>query len=154
MNDIPNKVTQNMKICFVKSGQKWQLTSQVFYFQPMTGKLWQMLTSNMFPNLFPVEVGARGYPSRIQSCLRKLGFPNKSARSTSKILGNTSMLSSFYIWLARNTRSWGVEHMFLPTKPSPTNQASGQNSQRFSGTSQNIISKEASISTASKQRIF
>ena len=40
--------------------------------------------------------------------------------------------------------------MSLPTKPSPTNQASWQNSQRFSGTSQNIISKEASISTVSK----
>ena len=40
--------------------------------------------------------------------------------------------------------------MSLPTKPSPTNQASSQNSQSFSGTSQNIISKGASISTASK----
>ena len=35
MNSIPNKVTQNKKICFVKSGitpPKGQLTSQVFCF--------------------------------------------------------------------------------------------------------------------------
>ena len=44
--------------------------------------------------------------------------------------------------------------MSLPTKPSPTNQASCQNLQSFSGTSQNIISKEASISTASKHAGF
>ena len=40
--------------------------------------------------------------------------------------------------------------MSLPTKPSSTNQASCQSSQSFSGLSQNIISKEASITTASK----
>ena len=41
------------------------------------------------------------YPPRsVLSCLRKLGFPNKLARSTSKILGHTSMTCSFYIWLA------------------------------------------------------
>ena len=44
--------------------------------------------------------------------------------------------------------------MSLPTKPSPTNLASCQNLQSFSGTSQNIISKEASISTASKHLGF
>ena len=51
---------------------------------------------------------------------------------------------------ASYTRSWDVECTSLPTKPSPSNQASCQNSQNFSGTSQNIISKEASISTTSK----
>ena len=44
--------------------------------------------------------------------------------------------------------------MSLSTKQSPTNQASCQNSQSFSGTSQNIISKKASISTASKRLGF
>ena len=44
--------------------------------------------------------------------------------------------------------------MSLSTKPSPTNQASCQNSQSFSGTSQSIISKEASISTGSKHAGF
>ena len=102
-------------------------------------------------DLFVVEVVARGYLSRsVLSCLRKLGFLNKLSRSTLKILGHTSMTCSFYIWLAQNTRSWEVEHTSLPTKPSPNNQASCQNSQSFSGTSQNIISKEASISAASK----
>ena len=60
------------------------------------------------------------------------------------------MTCSFYIWLAQNITSWEVEQMSLPTIQSPTNQASCQNSQRFSRASQNIISKEASISTASK----
>ena len=44
--------------------------------------------------------------------------------------------------------------MSVPTKPSRTNQASCQNSQSFSGTSQNIISKKASISTASNMYDF
>ena len=93
-------------------------------------------------DLLVVEVGARGYPSR--SLLAKL------ARSTSKILGHTSMTCSLYIWLAENTRSWEVEHRTLSTKPSKTNQASCQNSQRFSGTSKNKLLKEASIGLASK----
>ena len=86
--------------------------------------------------------------------MRKLEFPNKLARSTSKIPGHTSMTWSFYIWLARNTRSWEVEHTSLPTKPSPTNQAPFQNSQTFSGTSQKKLSKEDSIGAASKRSIF
>ena len=101
-------------------------------------------------DLFALEVGAQGYPSTsVLNCLKKLGFPNKLARSKSKILDHTSMTRSFYIWLARNTRSWDIKHMSLPTKPSSTNQASCQNSQSFSGTPQNIIPKEASITTAS-----
>ena len=60
------------------------------------------------------------------------------------------MTCSFYIWLAQNARSWDVEHTYLPTKPFLTNQASCQIPQSFSETSQNITSKEASISTASK----
>ena len=85
-------------------------------------------------DLFAVEVGAWGNPSRsFLSCLWKLGFPNKLARSTSKILGHTLMTSSFYIWPAWNIRSWEVEHTPLPTKASPSNQVSCQNLQRFSG---------------------
>ena len=102
-------------------------------------------------DLFAVEVEPRGYLSiSVLSFLRKLGFLNKLARSTSKILGHTSMTYSFYIGLAQNTRSSDVKHMSLPTKSSPTNQASCQNSQSFSGTSQIIISKGASITTESK----
>lgn len=40
--------------------------------------------------------------------------------------------------------------MSLPTKPSPTDAASCHSSQSFSGTSQNIISKEDSINTVPK----
>ena len=40
--------------------------------------------------------------------------------------------------------------MSPPTESSPTNQGSGQNSQTFLGTSETIMSKEASISTTSK----
>ena len=51
-----------------------------------------------------------------------------------------------FLYLAsENTRSWEFEHTLLPTKVSPTNQASCQDLQRFSRTSQNIISKEDSI---------
>lgn len=38
--------------------------------------------------------------------------------------------------------------MSSPTESSPTNQGSGQNSQTFLGTSETIMSKEASISTS------
>ena len=114
----------------------------------MSGKLWQNVRSNICfllkllslhfalkkkhcwaVDLFAVEEVAWGYSSTsVLSCLWKLGFCNKLARLTSKILCHTSMTCSFYIWLAQNTRSWEVEHMPLSTKPSPTNQASCQNS--------------------------
>ena len=58
-------------------------------------------------DLFAVEVGARGYCSRsATTCLKRLGFGNKLAFSTVKTLGHKSMESSFYIWLARNSRDW------------------------------------------------
>ena len=80
-------------------------------------------------DLFAVEEVAWGYSSTsVLSCLWKLGFCNKLARSTSKILDHTSMACSFYIWLAQNIRSWEVEHTPLSTKPSSTNEASCQNS--------------------------
>ena len=53
-------------------------------------------------------------------------------------------------WHVHHGRSWEVEHTSLSTKPSKTNQASCQNSQRFSGTSKNKLLKEASIGLASK----
>ena len=56
-------------------------------------------------DLFAIEVGARGYCSRsATTCLKRLGFGNKLAFSTAKTLGHKSMESSFYIWLARNSR--------------------------------------------------
>ena len=63
------------------------------------GKLFFSLISKQLVN--HIITNTQGYPSRsVLSCLRKLGFPNKLARSTSKILGHTSMTCSFYIWLA------------------------------------------------------
>ena len=57
--------------------------------------------------LFAIQVGARGYCSRsATTCLKRLGFGNKLAFSTAKTLDHKGMESSFYIWLARNSRDW------------------------------------------------
>ena len=59
-------------------------------------------------DLFPGELGAWWYPSRsVLSCLQKLGFLNKLARSTSRILGHTSMTCSFYVWLTKKHQIMG-----------------------------------------------
>ena len=56
--------------------------------------------------LFPVEVGARGYCSRsVLCCFKKLGLNNKLIRNTIKKLSKSSMEFSFCIWLARN-KEW------------------------------------------------
>ena len=55
------------------------------------------------------------------------------------------MTCSFYICLARNTRSWDVKHTFLPTKPYPTNHVSCQNSESFSAKSLAPFSLQATI---------
>ena len=58
-------------------------------------------------DIFAIEVGARGYCSRsVTSCLKALGFSNKLAFSTAKTVGQTSMKSSFCIWLARDSKMW------------------------------------------------
>ena len=173
MNSIPNKNTQNKKICFVKSGtpppkrstnksgiwystNDWKVVTDcnkqyvfpiqialtalhpdILIYSPSLRHViiieltrpckenmerWHSVKFNKYESLihaikencwavdlFAVEVAARGYLSRsVLSCLKKLGFPNKLARSTSKILGHTSMTCSFYIWLAQNSRSWDV----------------------------------------------
>ena len=71
-------------------------------------------------DLFAIEVRARGYCSRsATTCLKRLGFGNKLAFSTAKTLGQKSMESSFYIWLARNSRSWSQNATDL-IKPATT----------------------------------
>ena len=61
-------------------------------------------------DLFAVEVGARGYCSvSLTDCLRKLGFPNKSAFATGKSLSRLSMEASFCIWLAWESTSWETD---------------------------------------------
>ena len=58
-------------------------------------------------DLFAVEVGARGYCSgTVPHSLKRLGFNNKLAYQTSKLLAEISRKSSFCIWLARNSKSW------------------------------------------------
>ena len=57
--------------------------------------------------LFPVEVGARGYCSKsVLCCFKKLGFNNTRIRNTVKKLSKSSMECSFCIWLARNNKHW------------------------------------------------
>ena len=78
-------------------------------------------------DLFAIEVGTRGYCSRsATTCLKRLGFGNKLAFSTAKTLGHKSMESSFYIWLARNSRSWSQNATDLidsSNQPQPSHSA-------------------------------
>ena len=78
-------------------------------------------------DLFAIEVGARGYCSRsATTCLKRLGFGNKLAFSTAKTLGHRSMESSFYIWLARNSRDWSQNATNLidsSNQPQPSHSA-------------------------------
>ena len=81
------------------------------------------------------------------------GWGNQEAFNTSMSKApNIFLLSTdlFHFSNVARRHCWDVKHMPLPTKPSPVSQASCQSSQSFSGTSQNIISKEASITTAWK----
>ena len=72
------------------------------------------ITSNGWcADLFAIEVGARGYCSRTVTCLKRLGFSNKLAFPTAKKVGQTSMKSSFCIWLARNSRVVSRPSTFL-----------------------------------------
>ena len=86
-------------------------------------------------DLFAIEVGARGYCSKsVSCCLKKLGFNNKTIRSTIKDLSKVSMECSFCIWLARNNKEWVSPN---PKKPkdfpketcfSPTNRCAERKS--------------------------
>ena len=79
------------------------------------------ITSNGWgADLFAIEVGARGYCSRsVTLCLRRLGFSNKLAFSTTKKVGLTCMKSSFCIWLARNSKAWSQDLLPSSSQPSP-----------------------------------
>lgn len=56
------------------------------------------------PNLFLVEVGARGYCGQsLTSCLRRLGQSAKSANSAVKTLSLTAMKAFFEIGITRNS---------------------------------------------------
>ena len=61
-------------------------------------------------DVFPIEVGARGYCSRsVLSTLRRLGFSNKISNKCVKDLGLISSKSSFVIWLARTSKEWSPD---------------------------------------------
>ena len=76
--------------------------------------------NNWQVDLFAVEVGARGYPSRtLSSCLKKLGFPRNLLRDTVKKLGKISMESSFCIWLARDSKIWSNPNNIFDDKVDP-----------------------------------
>ena len=48
--------------------------------------------------------------------MRQLGFTNKLSRSTIKSLSSSSIRASFYIWLARNCKTWTPKESLLPFK--------------------------------------
>ena len=56
---------------------------------------------------FPVEVGARGYCSTsLRSCLRRLGLGRIRTNKVIKEAGETSLRSSYWIWLGRERFQW------------------------------------------------
>ena len=98
--------------------EAWHSTKQTKY-SPLINIIFG---NGWFVDFFAVEVGARGYCSRsVTTCLKRLGFDNKLAFSSAKNLGQTSMMSSFYIWLARNSRSWEPIPQIPVSKPAKEN---------------------------------
>ena len=80
-------------------------------------------SNHWIPELFAIEVGARGYCSRsLTTCLKRLGFCNKSAFSSAKKLGHTSMTASFCIWLSRQNKVWTQDVPTLAPTLSPKSQ--------------------------------
>ena len=100
--------------------ESWHSIKLTKYFE-------SILLNGWCVDLFAIEVGARGYCSRsATTCLKRLGFGNKLAFSTAKTLGHKSMESSFYIWLARNSRSWSQNATDLidsSNQPQPSHSA-------------------------------
>ena len=78
-------------------------------------------------DMFAIEVGARGFcSSTVPRTLKRLGFNNRLANKTSKLLAETSRKSSFSIWLARNSKEWlpeGVSSSQQLQKPREPNSA-------------------------------
>ena len=58
-------------------------------------------------DLFAAEAGAWEYSSSsISTCLKRLGFNDKTVQKTTKCLNCIYMKASFNIWLARNSSVW------------------------------------------------
>ncbi|XP_057309748.1 uncharacterized protein LOC130649438 [Hydractinia symbiolongicarpus] len=86
-----------------------------------------ILSSGWQVDFFAVEVGARGYCARTtMSCLKRLGFSNKMAYSTSKNLSKISM-TTFSVWIARESRDSSQDSLIkapgtrktFPSNPAP-----------------------------------
>ena len=68
-------------------------------------------------DLFPMEVGARGYCSRlVLCCFKSLGLRNCTINATIKQISKCSMECSFCIWLARNNKAWSTKEIDLSLK--------------------------------------
>ena len=66
-------------------------------------------------DLFALEVGARGYCSRlVLCCFKSLGLRNRTINTTIKQV--SSMECSFCIWLARNNKAWSSKEIDLSLK--------------------------------------
>ena len=56
----------------------------------------------------PVEVGCRGFVAKsVVSLLRKLGISGQSVREIVKEVSDEAVKSSQWIWIRRNSSSWG-----------------------------------------------
>ena len=68
-------------------------------------------------DLFPVEVGARGYCSRsVLRCFKSFGLRNCTINTTTKQLSKCSMECSLCIWLAKNNKAWSSKQIDLSLK--------------------------------------
>ena len=65
--------------------------------------------------LFAVDVGARGYCSRLVLCyFKRLGLRN--CNTTIKQISKCSMECSYCIWLAENSKAWSTKEIDLSLK--------------------------------------
>ena len=68
-------------------------------------------------DLFPVEVGAKGYYSRsVLCCFKNFGLKNHTINTTVKQISKCLMECSFCIWLARNNKASSTKEIDLSLK--------------------------------------
>ena len=61
-------------------------------------------------NIFPVEVGCRGFiGTSIQRLLRRMGVTGPKLKRAARDLAEEAERASFWLWLRRRDRSWGKE---------------------------------------------
>lgn len=58
--------------------------------------------------LFPVEVGARGFPAQsVWKLLQRLGMTGREKRTAVRRLGETAERASCWLWNRRDEQTWG-----------------------------------------------